>query len=224
MGFLENLFGGGAAKRAAEKDIQAANQYAGDSFGYLDTALPKSEGALGNAAAAYGPLSQLGQKYGNATDLYLNALGANGAAGTDAARSQFQHSLGFDDTLNTGLDALNRTASARGMLGGGNLNQDSIKYAGTLANQDYNNWLTNLGGLVNPELQAVGGAAGGVAGANTNLANLYQNDASNRVNVSGNKTGLITGANNLQAQGEMAGSKNLLGLLGTGANLLTKFL
>lgn len=216
-GFLETLFGGGAAKESAEKNRGVYNNYAGQSYNFLDQGLGKSEGALGNAINAYQPLSALGQKYGAGTDLYLNALGVNGAAGTQAARDAFTSSPGYQFQLDQGLDALNRTAAARGMLGGGNLSQDSIKYATGLASQDYNNWLGQLGGLVNPELAATGGAASGIAGANTNLANLYNQDATNRVNVAGNQAGGLANANNFQAQGEMQGSKNLLGgLLGVG--------
>ena len=50
-----------------------------------------------------------------------------------------------------------------------------------------------------------------MAGVDTNLANLYQTDANNRVNLQGNVTSGNAGANTLQAQGEAAGAKNLLG-------------
>jgi hypothetical protein len=43
------------------------------------------------------------------------------------------------------------------------------------------------------------------------LANLYQTDATNRVGLQGNVTSGDASANVLQAQGEAAGAKNLLG-------------
>ena len=54
------------------------------------------------------------------------------------------------------------------------------------------------------------------------LANLAQQNASNKVNLLGNVTSGMMSANNQQAAGESAGAKNLLGLgtsllgLGTG--------
>src|SRR3954462_542190 len=73
-----------------------------------NTGLTNQLGALGQAGQAYAPLSALASKYGGGTDMYLNSLGVNGAAGNQAAVNAFQAGPGYDFTLNQGLDAINR--------------------------------------------------------------------------------------------------------------------
>ena len=81
------------------------------------------------------------------------------------------------------------------MLDSGNADLDALTYGQNLQNQQYNGWLDRLGGLVSPEVAAAGGAAGN----QTNIANLYQGDATNRIGLQGNYESGLVGANNLQA-------------------------
>ena len=146
----------------------------------------------------------------------------NGQSGNDRATSAFQSTPGYDFTLSQGLDAINRRRAAGGMLNSGNADIDALKFGTGLADQTFGSYLDRLGGFVSPELQATSGAAAGTSNVDTNLANLFQNDATNRIGLTGNYTSGMAGANNLQAAGEAAGGKNLLGLglgvlgLGTG--------
>jgi hypothetical protein len=209
-------------------------------MGYLDTGKEEGLGFLeyaGNigrdytdrAVNAFEPLSALGQKYGGATDMYLNAMGVNGAAGNAAARNAFQTGPGYDFAFGQGMEALNRKRSAGNMYNSGNADQDVINYGQGMANQEWGNWLKNFQNFINPELAATSGAAQGVAGANlaggqmvsnavTNQANLTQNDATNRVNLGNTTTGNLANTNNAEAQAKMQASGNALGL---GMNLLT---
>ncbi|MBS0529758.1 MAG: hypothetical protein JSS22_10260 [Proteobacteria bacterium] len=211
-GFFDTLFGGGAEKEAANANRALYNTYQQQGTGYLDNALGQSSGVLNSALGAYAPVSNLASMYGGGSKLYLDALGVNGGDAQKAAQSSYTSSPGYQFSLDQGLQALQRTHAAAGNLNSGNADADTLKYAQGLASQDYNNWLTNLSGVNNNALTAANAAAGGQAGVYGSLANLYQNDASNRVNLLGNSTSGQVSANNLQAQGEAAGAKNLLGL------------
>lgn len=205
--FLSTLFGGGAEKEAADKNRELYNTYQTQGAGYLDSGYQTARGDLNNALGSYAPLSALGGKYGGASSMLLNALGVNGASGNAAAQSAFTNNPGYTSGLDAGLDAINRRRAAAGMLGSGNADQDAQTFGQNLQNQQYGGWLDRLGGLVSPEVSAAGGAAGN----QTNIANLYQNDATNRIGLQGNYTSGNVGANNYEAAGASAGAKNLLG-------------
>lgn len=202
--FLDSLFGGGNEREAADKNRAELSGYLTKGLGYLDSGLTNSKGALDNAGNIYGGLQN---KYGAGTSLYLDALGVNGADKAQAAQSAFTTNPGNDASIKAGLDTLNRRRASAGMLDSGNADLDALTYGQNLQNQQYNGWLDRLGGLVSPELTAVSGAAGN----QTNIANLYQNDATNRIGLQGNVTSGNIGANNYEAAGASAGAKNLLG-------------
>lgn len=202
--FLSTLFGGGAEKEAAEKNRQLYGQYQTAGQGYLDSGLAGSKDALATAKGEFQPLSAL---YSKGSGLYADALGINGAEGNTRATSAFQAGPGYQFSLDQGLDALNRRRAAGGMVNSGNADIDALKFGQGLANQEYGGWLSNLSGYDNKALTT----AGAMAGVDTNLANLYQGDATNRIGLQGNTTSGMAGANNTQAAGEAAGAKNLLG-------------
>lgn len=204
MGFLDTLFGGGAEKDAADKNRALLSDYLTKGTSALDTGMAGSTAALGSAKDT---LAALQNKYGAGTNLYLNALGVNGADAAQTANQSFTTNPGYQQGIDAGLDAINRRRAAGGMLDSGNADIDAQTLGQNTQNQQYNTWLSNLGGLVAPETQA----ATGVAGVDTNLANLSQQDATNRIGLQGNYTSGNIGANNYQAAGEAAGAKNLLG-------------
>lgn len=210
MGFLNDLFGGGAASDAADKNRALYTGYGAQGKKYLDEGLAKSEAALNEA---YTPLAALGTKYGAGTSLYLDALGVNGADKATAAQSSFTKSPGFDAGIDAGIDVLNRRRAAGGMLDSGNADLDALTFGQNAQNKEYGGWLDRLGGLINPEMAATTGASG----VKTGLAGLYQTDATNRINLDGSVTSGMAGANNAEAAGKQAGMSNLLSL---GTNLL----
>lgn len=221
MGFLD-LFTGGAEKRAADANRGLFNTYKTEGTSNINAGYDTARGDLTNALGAFAPLSDLAKKYGGGTDLYMDALGANGAAGNARATNAFQAGPGYQFALDQGLNALNRRRAAGGMLDSGNADLDAIKFGTGLADQTYGDWMSRLGGLVNPELSATSGAASGTAGVHGGLAGLEVGRASDLTNILGETTSGQTNANILQAQGESAGAKNLLGIgtsllgLGTG--------
>lgn len=220
--FLSTLFGGGAEAEAANKNRALYDAYKTEGTSNINAGYDTARSDLEGARSAFAPLSSLAQKYGAGTDLYLDALGANGAAGNTRATGAFQAGPGYQFALDQGLQALNRRRAAGGMLDSGNADLDAIRFGTGLADQTYGDWLTRLSDLVNPELSATSGAASGQAGIQGGLASLATGRASDLTNILGTTTSGLAGANNLQAQGEAAGARNLLGLgtsllgLGTG--------
>jgi hypothetical protein len=210
-GFFDTLFGGGAEKEAADKNRALYDQYGQLGTGFLNSGMTGSKDALATAKGEFLPLSQM---YNKGASLYGDALGINGAAGTANAQGAFTSSPGYQWQVSQGMDAINRRRAAGGMLNSGNADIDALTYGQGLAKQDYGSWLAGLQGLNSNALTT----AGAMSGVDTGLANLYQTDATNRIGLQGNVTSGDAAANDLQAQGEATGAKNLLGgVLGLGA-------
>src|SRR6185295_5318786 len=149
-----DIFTGAPAKEAAEKNsaLLTANQQSGEAR--LAQGQNNSLKSLDTAGSFYAPLSQ---KYGAGTNLYLDSLGINGAGGNDRATQAFQAGPGYQYQVQQALDQTNRAAAATGGLQGGNTLAALSDRAGNMANQEYGNWQSKLGGLIAPEFQAVGG-------------------------------------------------------------------
>lgn len=207
---LSTLFGGGADKQAAQQNRIAGQVYHDRSMGFLDTGLGKSSGYLNSALDAYTPLSDLASSYRGASDLYMNALGVNGADAARTAQQSFTNNPGYEAAVDAGLSAINRRRAAGGMLGSGNADLDALTFGQNLQNQQYGSWLDRLSGLNNNALAATGTAAAGQAGAYGSLSDLYQQDAQNRIGVTGNLAQTYMGANNQEAAGKASGARNLL--------------
>ncbi|XTQ92553.1 hypothetical protein ACQR5W_11575 [Xanthomonas sacchari] len=130
--------------------------------------------------------------------------------------SSFNESPDYQWTQQQGLQALDRSAAARGSLYSGGQTADVLKYSQGLASQNYNNYKNGL-------LQLAGmgqGAAGALAGVNTNYANAVGNANANAAYQSANANaqlgvGLAGLANNyLQGRQSSYGT-------GTGTNQLS---
>lgn len=188
---IESLRGGyGAA-------IDALGQYYG-----------QGAGALQQAAAGYQPLVDRGlQGY----DMYMNALGLNGAGGRDAALGAFQTGPGYQFAVDQATGNAQRAANRLGMAYSGNTVDATTRLANNLANQEYGNWTQSLQGFQGASQNAVTGQAGVL----NNLASLYQNQANATGTMQANQGKDVAG---LQAQiaGLIANNQ-----LGTGQNLAT---
>jgi hypothetical protein len=210
-GFLDTLFGGGAEKEAADKNRAALGQYSTDAMGYLKSGYDTGTTDLNKAVDAYSPLAALGTKYGKAGDTYLDALGVNGPEGAARAQSQFTEAPGYQYQVGQATDAIDRRRAIGGMYSSGNADIDTNNAVQGLANQGYSSWLQNLAGAGQTGVAATGTAAAGQAGGYGSLANLASQYSQNQTGVAGNVTSGNISANNLQAAGEAAGAKNLLG-------------
>ena len=116
---LFDLFTGGAEKRAADKNRGLFNTFNEQGAANINSGYDTARTDLEGARSAFAPLSGLAQKYGAGTDLYLDALGVNGAGGKDRASAAFRTGPGYEFTLDQGLNALNRRRAAGGMLDSG---------------------------------------------------------------------------------------------------------
>lgn len=210
-GFLDTLFGGGAEKEAADKDIFALQGYQRNANDALKAALTQGRTDLGGAIGAYAPLAELGKTYSSGAPTYMAALGIGSPAAVSQAQSTFQNSPGFKAMLDNAAQAVSRQRAVGGMGQSGNADIDAMMAAAGLTSDQYQKFISNLGTAGQMGLNATGTAAGGQAGGYTGLANLEQNYGQNQAGVYGNVASGTIGANNLQAAGEAAGAKNLLG-------------
>lgn len=256
MSLFGDLFGGKAAKEAAEKtrahyaQVQAsANQLLDDSQGrsmnYLGGGMNAARDALkggyntatgainesagsaqdylrdggaqgmqaltssaDKAAGAWDSVAGLGQKYGAGTNLYMDALGINGAEGNARAQAAFNAGPGTQFAIDQGLEAINRRRNAGGMLDSGNADRDATQFAMGLANQSYGDWRNSLAGFISPEMSTTTNAAQGKSSVwsqqGTNQANLLSQLAERQANVATNRGQAL--ANLASGQGTTIGN------------------
>lgn len=213
---LFDIFTGDPGKAAADQNRQLLAQNQREGNAALQSGQTNSLASLDKAGGMYAPLAS---KYGAGSNLYLDSLGVNGAGGNDRATQAFQAGPGYQYQVQQALDQTNRAAAATGGLQGGNTLAALSDRAGNMANQEYGNWQTKLGGLIAPEFQAVGGQAGAEAGK----VPVYQGTANSIAGLGTITANGIAGQNTQQANAETAGSGNLWGLglnlakLGVGA-------
>jgi hypothetical protein len=211
-GFFDTLFGGGAEREAADKNRALTTQYGTQAQDYLTGGYTTGTTDLNKAIGAYQPLSDLAAKYGKGTDLYLGALGVNGPEAARAAQSQFTTTPGYALSQAAGEEAVNRARANMGMQLSGNTLQDLQTFGqNNLYQTQYQPWMTGLSGINQNALTATAGAAQGQAAGYGSLANLAQQYGLNQTGVAGNVLSGNVNANNLEAAGQAAGAKNLLG-------------
>ena len=206
------LFNGG--KKAANTATQYATLGATLAGQNLDQGQQKLEQSYGGAQSYYQPYADT---FSAGSDMYANGLGLNGAEGNAAATEAFKTNPGYDFSLTTGLDAIDRRASARGMLGSGNTNTDTINFATGVADQAYGNWLDRLGSYNNLGLAT----AGQQAGLTTGIGDAAYSTGVSKANIL-NGLGTSTASAQMQgaAQDSAATQKLIAGGLTLGSRLL----
>ena len=209
--WFDTVFSGGAEREAADKNRALTAQYGTDAQGFLKSSYDTGRADVGHAIDAYAPLSTLAAGYNKGGSLYQDALGINGPEGNARATGAFQNAPGYTGAITAGLDVLNRRRATQGMAASGNADIDALTFGQNLQNQQYNSWLTNLADTGKTGVGLAGTAATGEAGGYTNLANLASQYGQNQTGVAGNVLSGNVNANDLQASGEAAGAKNLLG-------------
>lgn len=224
-GFFDTLFGGGAEREAADRNRAALAQYQGNSLDALKAAYGTGTDAINKSIGAYDPLAALGNKYNQAGDVWMSALGVTDPSKAAAA---FQTTPGYKLTQDAALDAIDRRRAIGGMYASGNADIDTGNWiTKNLYETQYQPWMQGLQSAAGMGGQYTAGAAQGQAGGYTNLANLAQQYGNNQTGVYGNVTSGNIAANNQQAAGEAQGAKNLLGAglslagMATGAGAFT---
>jgi hypothetical protein len=224
MGFFDFLTGsniGKASMNALNNNSQILTNLQNAGNNIINTGEQQSSGALNQASNNYNPYLATGSA---ATTMYGNALGLNGADGTQAAQNAFQAGPGYQFALDQGTQAALRGSSAAGMLNSGNTLTELQKYGTGLANQEYNNWLSNLSGASGQGLSAASGQGGALSG----LANLYQGTANDRLGlesaIAQGRQGINTDAAKVKEQQAQNSNSFFSNLLGGGLSLGAKAL
>lgn len=220
MPFLNGIFGGnhagGDAARQGGDILRQGGQDANSQYW----------GGEGRALRQYDvnhfdPYSWTG---GQANSMYANALGLNGPGGNRAATGAFQASPGYNFQLGQGVQALDRSAAGSGMFGSGNAAMALNQYGQGLANQDYGNWMSRLGGLGSQGLQA----AAGQTGRQGAMAGINEWGAGGRgaadLDVARNRANMLYQGQMADAGANAQGGANLFNAIGGGLNLLGGFL
>lgn len=141
--------------------MPAVRQGYGDALSALRQFYPEAQGYAGQATAAFEPMISAG--FGG-VQAYGDAAGANGVAGNTRAVQNFQAGPGYEFARDQGLDAINRTAAARGMLAGGNNTTDLLKYSTGLADSTWGSYLQRLQPLMDMYGRGIAGKAAGLSG------------------------------------------------------------
>lgn len=199
------VVGAGTAYLGQQANKQAAQQ----------TANAIARGADTTAASTAAALQYLREGRDQArTDLAPYREG--GAADYSALRSligtNYQQSPGYQFAFDEGQRAIDRGASARGMLGSGARARELVRYGTGMAQQDYGNWLSRLQGLASAGQAATGQGATLAAATGGQQASTAQQGGSALSNL------LVQGGQ-AQAQGTVGQANALLGGVNTAAGL-----
>lgn len=150
---LGSLFGGNRAAKAAEKAAQLQYDLQLKAMNNAKEAGAKYQTDVTGYADNYNPYIEGGQRASN--QLY-DLLGLNGQDAGDAARASFTSSPGQGYLMEQGVQALDRSAAARGQLNSGRQSKDLLRFGTGLAQQDYRNYVNDLSGLGNQGFSATG--------------------------------------------------------------------
>lgn len=168
-----------------------------------------------------------------------NANGYNASLDPNASVQQrFQQSPGYQFALNQGIQALDANAAAKGMALSGNQLQNVNNYAQGVANQDFGNYLNNVGntyGNYINNLSNISGIGANLAssgrsiaqGTGNSLANLASNYGSNIANLytsqGQNNANSYLAAGSAQAAGAANQASNFNSALGGVVNGLSNY-
>lgn len=134
------------------------------------------------------------------------------------ALQQLQSSPGYQFTLQQGLQGVDRSSAARGLLNSGAAVKGATDYASGLAQQTYNNRVSQLAGMAGAGQTAAGTAATLSGQLGTGLANAALGTGSNIASLYGSQAQglaqLYAGQASANAQQGAAGMSGLFGLAG----------
>lgn len=143
---LGGIFGGGGAKKAAKIQQQTAREAIAANNANLQRIQGLSQPSIdrGNAAGA----------------AYAGLLGLGDNAAAQTALTGWRSSAGYQDLLDSGLNAVSAGAYARGMGDSGATLKALQERGMGLANQTQQQYLSNLNGLIQTGNSAIGNIAG----------------------------------------------------------------
>jgi hypothetical protein len=226
MGFLSDLAGTTGARLGGEARRDAQNRERIGIDG-LNNAYGQGQPHLVDARNQWDALLATGERYGNAGNALLSALGVTDPS---VARSAFRASPGYDFQVERGLDAAQRRANTMGGAAGGNILAELQRLGQGYASQDWANWLGQLQGLAQTGASALGQATAGRSAASAALggyARDYGRDASGLTMQAGQamQNSFAQEANaRTQGAANVAGLATHVGKLALGNNGLGAFL
>jgi hypothetical protein len=202
MGIFDSFTGKAQAKQIKRSSAEA--------MGHLDAGAGAARDAFGQYyGEAQGYLSPYLQGGGQANQLLGNYLGANGVDAQRQAFSDFQNDPGYQAQFGAGVNALDRSATARGGLYSGGAMKGLQEYGQQFQRQAFNDRINQLSGFAGQGQQAAGAAAGLASNQGNNLGNLEfglgQQRAGNSIqkgNALAQASGI--GVNNLMNLGGLA--------------------
>jgi hypothetical protein len=214
MGLFDFFSGDSERDAAAAKEAAIRRGYSDLSslFGQGRDALTANSS---KAAGYYQPFYDTAMR---GYDAYSDALGINGADGSARARAAFSNNPGYQSQLQSGLDAIDRGAAARGTLSSGGTRAAELKYGNDLASQGWSNYLNALSGYGGQALGAAGGLGNVYTGLGSGLDTSYRGQGQSAYNAA-------TGIGEAQAQGAMAdynASKNMWDSIFKAANIAAR--
>jgi len=180
---------------------------------YAMGAIQVAENQNNQNIAAFSPYArQGGQAFQSLGDL----MGLNGQSASATALNNYRTSPGYDFQMQQGTNAIQNSAAARGGLNSGATMKALQGYGQNLADQDFQQYMGNLGKLGSVGMQA----EGQIGGYRNNIANSYQQNYSTIGNAQGSRdagylgaAGSILGAG-LSALGGGGGMGSAMGSLG----------
>jgi len=171
LGSINNLYG---------QATDAVKGYGAQALDYLTQGSQNAAATAQSSNGRYTPYVANGQ---NASNMLSNATGLNGAAGNTAATGAFQASPGYQYQVDQATDAAARKAASLGIAGSGNTLAGITTLGSNLANQEYQQWLTNLSGIGTQGLSA----ANAVSGNNNTAAGLMNTAATSGASLLNNQ-------------------------------------
>lgn len=141
---------GKATMNAAEQNQALLSGLESKIGGLIDTTDATQRGYLNEALG----LVDLGD---GGAGILRDVLGLGGDEGKARAMAAFRDSNpAYDFQMEQGLDALDRRAASRGMLGSGNTNLDTLRFSQGLADQSFGDWFDRLMGGIDRQSGALG--------------------------------------------------------------------
>lgn len=172
----------GAAAIGAAGSAIAGSEAASATTSASNAAIAEQQNALQQQEALAAPYTQLGQS-AIAPLQNLLGLGPQGAAGETAA---LQATPGYQFTQQQGTQATTNAASAMGLTLSGNTLEGLSEFNTGLADQTYQQQVSNLQNVVNTGEGAAAGVGANIGTAATNIGNIAVSQGNNIAGIDEN--------------------------------------
>jgi hypothetical protein len=221
------VVGAYSANKASKAQQQAAETAAEASRETTQASIEAQERMFNKQVALQEPFRETGLAAQNRLADLLGISGRTSEPGygyglQPFTMAQYQADPGYGFRLKRGLDAMERTAAARGGLLSGNQLRGAMEFGQDLASQEYGNafnrYQTERSNILNP-LQSLGGVGQTSTNALTSAAgNLGAGMANAYGNLGSALSANAIGAGNARASGYMGTANALSGAVGQGLN------